>query len=182
MEAGGENMSVSEMCDWIVLFGAVAIALTNIYNLFAKPHKKIQEKKSEELKSEIEEVLEEKIPILLDKHSKEVAEERNNERLSQLEEMRKSILKETQETLNDILKINLEQSKNITTLMTSSKDMLRQRIMDIYHKYRKVKRIPIHVREALDELYKDYKAENGNSYIDKYYGRMKVWEVYDENE
>ena len=34
-EVGGEQMSFSELCDWIVLFGAVSIALTNIYNLFA---------------------------------------------------------------------------------------------------------------------------------------------------
>lgn len=173
-------MTFSEFCDWIVLIGAVTIALTNIFNFLAKPSKKVKDKKNKELRQEIQTVLSEEIPTLLENHSKEVAIERNAERQVQLEEVRSSILKETQETLNGILKINLEQSKNIGTLMTSSKDMLRQRIMDIYHKYKKEKSFPIHVREALDELYKDYKAENGNSYIDKYYGRMKVWKTYDD--
>lgn len=175
-------MSFSEFCDWIVLLGAVTIALTNIYNFFAKPHKEMKERREEEIKDQIEATLEEKMPEILAQHSKEVAAERSTERLLQLEEIRASILQETKETLDGILKLNIEQSNNISTLMTSSKDMLRQRIMDIYHKHKKEKRLPIHAREALDELYKDYKAENGNSYIDKYYGRMKIWEVYDDEE
>jgi hypothetical protein len=32
-------------------------------------------------------------------------------------------------------------------------------------------------REALDVYYADYKAIGGNSYIDKYYRRMKRWRV-----
>ena len=52
--------------------------------------------------------------------------------------------------------------------------------MDIYNKYKFDKRMPIYMREALNELYKDYKAEGGNSYIDKYYNRMKEWETYND--
>ena len=175
-------MTFSEICDWIILIGATTIAVTNIYNFFAKPHKNVKDKKDKELKKEIETVLDEKIPVLLAKHSEEVAAERASERESQLKETREDILSETKKALDGILQINLEQSKNIDVLMTSSKDMLRQRIMAIYHEYKTEKRMPIHVREALDELYKDYKAENGNSYIDKYYNRMKSWETYDDEE
>ena len=175
-------MTFSQLCDWIVLIGAVTIAITNIFNFFAKPGKKAKEKREKELKKQIETVIEEKVPELLEKHSKEVAAERTAERAEQLEDIRESILREQKETLEGILKLNIEQSNNINTLLASSKDMLRQRIMDIYHKHKKEKRMPIHVREALDELYKDYKAEKGNSYIDKYYGRMKIWEVYDDEE
>ena len=35
-------------------------------------------------------------------------------------------------------------------------------------------------KEVLDELYKDYKSQLGNSYIDKYYNRMKNWHIIDE--
>ena len=136
-------MSFSELCDWIVLLGAVSIALTNIYNLFAKPRKAVKDKKDEEIKTQIEKTLEEKMPIILEKHSKEVAAERNSERISQLNEIRQDILEETKKTFDSILQINLEQSKNISTLMTSSKDMLRQRIMDIYHTYKKEKAMPL---------------------------------------
>lgn len=34
-----------------------------------------------------------------------------------------------------------------------------------------------HEREALEQYYKDYKALNGNSYIDKYYSRMILWDI-----
>ena len=37
-------MSFSEFCDWIVLIGAVTIALTNIFNFLAKPGKKVKDK------------------------------------------------------------------------------------------------------------------------------------------
>ena len=37
--------------------------------------------------------------------------------------------------------------------------------------------------ETIDELYKDYKSQEGNSYIDKYYKRMSNWEIdYTEDE
>ena len=49
--------------------------------------------------------------------------------------------------------------------------------MAIYHEYKFERALPIHVKEALDELYKDYKKEGGNSYIDKYYGRMGKWKI-----
>ena len=53
--------------------------------------------------------------------------------------------------------------------------------MTIYHDYKKERALPLQVREALNELYKDYKAEGGNSYIDKYYGRMASWETIEED-
>ena len=61
---------------------------------------------------------------------------------------------------------------SIEVLKQGTKDVLRQKIMAIYHEYKAERAFPIHVKEALDELYKDYKKEVGNSYIDKYYGRM----------
>lgn len=70
-----------------------------------------------------------------------------------------------------------KQTDAIETLQKGTKDVLRQKIMDIYHEYKNIRKFPIYVKEKLDELYKDYKAENGNSYIDKYYDRMKNWEV-----
>jgi hypothetical protein len=33
----------------------------------------------------------------------------------------------------------------------------------------------IYEKEALEQYYIDYKAEGGNSYIDKYYKRMSTW-------
>jgi hypothetical protein len=53
--------------------------------------------------------------------------------------------------------------------------VLREKIMAIYHKNKHERRMSGYEREALTQYYKDYKAINGNSYIDKYYARMKNW-------
>lgn len=52
--------------------------------------------------------------------------------------------------------------------------------MAIYHKGKKTKTLLLWEKEALTQYYIDYKAENGNSYIDKYYNRMMTWAVIDE--
>ena len=173
-------MTFSELCDWIILIGAVTIALTNIYNFFAKPHKKAKDKKDEEIKTKIENTLEEKMPEFFLQHDIETRQKYLADRQQYLSDIKNEVLEDTRDTLEGILELNLEQNQAIEILITTSKDVLRQRIMDIYHKYKVEKRMPIHAKEALDELYKDYKAEKGNSYIDKYYNRMILWEIYDD--
>jgi hypothetical protein len=54
--------------------------------------------------------------------------------------------------------------------------------MAIYHKNKQDRAMSEYEREALTQYYKDYKALNGNSYIDGRYERMKKWNtVYDES-
>ena len=50
--------------------------------------------------------------------------------------------------------------------------------MEIYNTYRVEKRLPLFVKDQLVELYRDYKKQGGNSYIDKYYNRTVSWETY----
>ena len=173
-------MSFSQICDFIILVSALCIAFTNIYNFFAKPTSKLKKKKSEELQTQISGTLDEKLPDILLEHDLETRQKYLNDRQQYLNEIKTEVLTDVKEILDDIYKLNLEQNESIKTLYQGNKDMLRQRIMDIYYTYREEKRLPIHKKEALDELYKDYKAEGGNSYIDKYYNRMKTWEVYDD--
>jgi hypothetical protein len=53
--------------------------------------------------------------------------------------------------------------------------------MAIYHKNKHERSMMEHEREAVDQYYKDYKKLKGNSYIDKYYSRMKSWQtIYDD--
>jgi hypothetical protein len=52
--------------------------------------------------------------------------------------------------------------------------------MAVYHKNKHRRQLDENEKEALDQYYKDYKKINGNSYIDKYYNRMKRWEVVPE--
>ena len=53
--------------------------------------------------------------------------------------------------------------------------------LDAYNKNKSDKHMTFHEREALDQYYKDYKKIGGNSYIDKYYNRMSVWTVGDDD-
>lgn len=99
------------------------------------------------------------------------------------EEIKNKILDEINPTLNEIKEMLNQQEKTIEVLQQGTKDVLRQKIMDIYYTNRNNRRYTLHEKEKLTELYKDYKKEGGNSYIDKYYNRMKNWEVdYSDDE
>ena len=60
-------------------------------------------------------------------------------------------------------------------------DVLREKIMMLCHKNKKDRKLSWHEREALTQYYKDYKAMNGNSYIDRYYSRMSTWAVDEDD-
>lgn len=74
-------------------------------------------------------------------------------------------------------KLNLQYE----TLAISARDVLREKIMAIYHKNKRERRMSEYEREALTQYYNDYKAIDGNSYIDKYYARMKNWETDEDD-
>lgn len=173
-------LSISQFCDIIILVSALCIAITNIYNFFAKPTTKLKKKKTEELNNQISDILDKKLPEILLEHDLETRQKYLDDKQNCLNEIKTAVLTDVKDTLDSIYKLNLEQNESIKTLSQGNKDMLRQRIMDIYYTYRDEKKLPIHKKEALDELYKDYKAEGGNSYIDKYHNRMKTWEIYDD--
>ncbi len=175
-------MTLNELCDYVILIGALFVAVTNIYNFFAKPTSALKKRHGKEIDARIKAYLDENLPEILYQHDLQTRQKYLNDRQQYLLDIKNEVLSETKQTLDEIKSLNIEQSKNIELLTTSSKDMLRQRIMSIYHQYKKEKRFPIHEKEKLEELYKDYKAENGNSYIDKYYKRMLTWETYYEDE
>jgi hypothetical protein len=56
------NLSIAVLCDYIILIGALAVAITNIYNFFAKPTSKIKKKKDNDFNCKVELVLDEKLP------------------------------------------------------------------------------------------------------------------------
>ena len=173
-------MSFSQICDIIILISAICIALTNIFNFFAKPTSKFKKKKTAELKQLIEEVMSEKLPELLHQNNLETRQKYLGDRQRYLTDIKSEVLADTKNILDSIYKLNVEQNENIRILSQGNKDMLRQRIMEIYYRYRVEKKMSVSAKEALDELYKDYKDGGGNSYIDKYYKRMSTWEVFEE--
>lgn len=166
-------MDIQQICDWIILLGAVITASINIYKFIKKPAEKLQEKNRKLMDSIVSKSLDDKMPKILEENNKIIREEL-------FTDIRSSVLNEINKDIEEIHEQNNQQTEDISTLTAASKDVLRQRIMTIYHTYKSKKALPIYEEEALDELYKDYKSEKGNSYIDKYYGRMKDWPIMED--
>ena len=114
------------------------------------------------------------MPTILYNHDLETRDKYRADRENYLKEIKAEVLSEVG---GDIIKNN----DTIEALKISAKDVLREKIMAIYHKNKTNRSMSEYEREALEQYYKDYKTLDGNSYIDKRYNRMKKWEtIYDE--
>ena len=174
---------LQEICDWIILIGAVTVAIINIFKFFGKPVSFLKKKKDKEYEKILKASLDKIMPTYFEQHDLQTRDKYLNDRLNYLNEIKKSVLNETKDILEEIKELSIKQAENLEKLNQSSKDVLRQKIMAIYHQYKEQRKLPIFAKEALDELYKDYKSQGGNSYIDKYYKRMCNWEIdYTEDE
>ena len=168
-------MTISELVDYIILLGALAGAIYKIYDFFAMPTSKLKQRAIEKEKERIGAVLDEKLPQILYKHDLETKEKYKNDRQNYLNEIKAEILAEIGDDINT-------NTKTIDALVISAKDVLREKIMAIYHKNKYNRTLTEYEREALNQYYIDYKALKGNSYIDKRYKRMDKWKViYDDD-
>lgn len=172
---------LQEVCNWIILIGGVTVAIINIFKFFGKPITFFKKKKDKEYQDNLKKALDTLIPDYLEQHDLQTRDKYLADRLRYLKEIKGAVLEDTKDILEEIKELNIKQSENLEKLNMSSKDVLRQKIMTIYHQYKENQKMPIFAKEALDELYKDYKAQGGNTYIDKYYARMNRWEVYQED-
>lgn len=172
---------LQEVCNWIILIGGITVAIINIFKFFGKPITFFKKKKDKKYQDNLKKALDTLIPDYLEQHDLQTRDKYLADRLRYLEEIKGAVLEDTKDILEEIKELNIKQSENLEKLNMSSKDVLRQKIMTIYHQYKENQKMPIFAKEALDELYKDYKAQGGNTYIDKYYARMNRWEVYQED-
>ena len=159
------------ICDWIILLAATGTAIYKLIEFVSKPTSKIKQRKKEQLKEALKEV----VPPYIETYSKQIQPQCAKQISSQ-------VLRSVQDDIKEIKAMNIKQTNQIDNMNTSLKDILRQKIMTIYHTYRKYQALPISEREKLDEFYRDYKAQDGNSYIDKYYKRMGTWETLTDEE
>lgn len=167
-------MTLGELVDLIILFAALCGAIYKIWDFFAKPTSKLKQRSLEREKERIGAVIDEKMPAILYNHDLETRDKYKSDRENYLKEIKAEILDEVS---NDIIQNN----ETIEALKISAKDVLREKIMAIYHKNKQNRTLSEYEREALDQYYKDYKALHGNSYIDKRYNRMIKWTIiYDE--
>lgn len=174
MVIGGVTITLSNIVDFIILLGALCVAIYQIWNFFAKPTSKIKTRVRQKRKDEIIVVLKEVLPEELKGHDLEVRDRYKADRQRYLQEIKAEVLA----AIGGGVSKNKEE---LEALMISQRDVLREKIMRIYHIYKKDRAFPLYEQEALKQYYKDYKRLNGNSYIDKYYGRMEGWKIiYDD--
>lgn len=171
-------MDLQQICNWVVLFGAVAVALTNIIKFFIKPTTFYKNKRDKEIDQKMQDFFEELFPKYLEEHDLRTRDKYRADRQRYLEEISLEVENNHKETLEEIKQIVLNQNKSISDLNQGIKDVLREKIMTIYDNGKKDCRITREKKEILDELYKDYTAIGGNSYITHYYNRVEEdWEV-----
>lgn len=207
MTIGGVEITLGMIVDWIILGGALCAAIYKIWEFFAKPTTTLKQKKAARDKEKIENILdevlpdkieeklnellpsklEEKLDEMLDEslpdklldHDLQVRDKYKADRAAYLTLIRDDVLKQVGEPIR-------KNEDDLEALKISARDVLREKIMRIYHTYKHDRAFPLYEKEALEQYYKDYKRLLGNSYIDKYYGRMAKWEIiyedYDDDE
>lgn len=192
-------MALTTICDIIILVAALCVAITNIYKFFANGGKKVKDKieenRAEQLqaektrtreviaevnteqeaarKAEIVAVLKEELPGMLVDHDIKLREKYKADREQYLQDIKEAVVQEIEGQLNAVDSIQ----EDMEALAESAKDVLREKIMALYHKNKRSRTMEEHEKEALAQYYKDYKAIGGNSYIDKYWTRMETWGV-----
>ena len=168
------------VCNWIIITGGVLVAIKTISEWFGKPIRFFKQRNEHSFEERVTQVLEKVLPDMLKVHDLEVREKYRADRERYLQEIKAEVLKSIQQELGSVA--NLEKQYNglqmqYEALAISAKDVLREKIMAIYHKNKLRRQLEENEKEALDQYYKDYKAIKGNSYIDKYYRRMSIWTV-----
>lgn len=173
--------TASAILTFIVLLGSAVTALCMLFGKFFGPLKKrrerIQQQQDEVARKRIDEELQKELPAILLAHDLETKEKYKADRDRYLHEIKEEVIDSIEDDLDAIHQLK----KDVAIMADSARDVLREKIMVIYHKGKKTKSMPLHHREALKQYYKDYKAMNGNSYIDKYYARMEDWKTLDDD-
>ena len=173
--------TASAILTFIVLLGSAVWGACMLFGKFFGPIKKRREKnqqqQDEDARKRIDEELKKELPAILLAHDLETKEKYKADRDKYLHEIKEEVIDSIESDLDAIHQLK----KDVAIMADSARDVLREKIMVIYHKGKKTKSMPLHHREALKQYYKDYKAMNGNSYIDKYYARMEDWKTLDDD-
>ena len=165
---------IGTTCDFIILIGALILAIDRItgkFGFFKKKNEQIFEAK-------VSAILKKVLPEILLKHDLEVRDKYKADRAKYIKETKEEVMSAIQDELTQV--DWLKQQYDV--LVLSAKDVLRAKIMAIYEANKRERKMPLSNKEALEQYYIDYKALKGNSYIDKYYNRMMAWPVYDDED
>ena len=162
--------------DIIILIAAILAAIGGIWK-FCTNFKKGVKGKIDENKAQQKEDEEQHIRDVVGKIQEEQSDAKKEIIIKIIEEVLPGMLKAHDAERDEQLCVISKIKDDVAALAESAKDVLREKIMAIYHKNKRARQLEEHEKEALVQYYKDYKAIKGNSYIDKYYARMKDWKV-----
>lgn len=165
---------LGDIVDIIILVGALCAAIYKIWDFFAKPTSRLKQRALDKERERIKAVLDEELPVAFLAHDLETREKYKADRQQYLIDIKNEVVN----TLGGSVSQN---QTDLEALKISARDVLREKIMTIYHNNKRQRSMSEYEREALVQYYKDYKALKGNSYIDSRYERMKRWQtVYDD--
>lgn len=181
------GISLTDICNVIVLVSAVIIAGTNIWNFFKKPVDDMQERANAREEEHIEEVIDRRVPDLLAEHSARVKNERNREDACMAQSIKDDIIAAVDQKVDELKQMTMEQDKQLTAigksidlLNQSQLDMMRYNMNKIYYKYHPYKKIMSADKKAFIKIYNDYKLMDGNTWIDTLYGELKDWPIAED--
>ena len=170
------------ICNIIIIVGGAIIAIKNVAEWFGKPIRLFKKKSDNIFEERVIAILTKILPNMFLEHDLETRNKYLSDRQAYLQDIKSEVLKSIQGELGQVAQL----TKQYEALVISAKDVLREKIMAIYHKNKRDRVLTVSEKEALDQYYIDYKAMKGNSYIDKYYKRMKTWKIdeddYNEDE
>lgn len=165
------------VCNLIILIGGTLLSIKTISEWIGKPIRFFKNRSEQTFDDRVIAIINRLMPDILYKHDLETRDRYLADRQNYLQEIKKEVLSEIQNKLGTVDKL----TEQYEALVISAKDVLREKIMQIYFKNMNDKTLTRHEKEALDQYYKDYKAMKGNSYIDKYYKRMETWKIVEDD-
>lgn len=196
-------MDLGTICDVIILIAAVLGAIGGIWKFIlnsGKGIKKTVDKVAEEKETEFNAKVDERVrqvaqPMielavrtltasfegLLDKHLPERLEAHDLKTRQKYLSDRQRYLCEIKDEVVTVIQDKIsavethEDQMNVFTEVL--KELLRERIMEIYRRNKHLRQLEEHERFELKQAYASYKSINGNSYIDGYYETMEQWET-----
>jgi hypothetical protein len=133
---------LSEIVDLIILVGALCAAIYKIWDFFAKPSSRLKQKAEEREAARIRAIMEKELPKYLEKHDLNLREKYKSDRQRYLLDIKEEVVK--------TLGANVTQNAtDLEALKISARDVLREKIMAIYHKNKKDRAMSEYEREAL---------------------------------
>jgi hypothetical protein len=173
-----EMERLQTVCNVIIIVGGAIMAIKNVAEWFGKPIRLFKKRSDDNFDEKVVTIIKREMPALFYEHDLKIRDQYRADREQYLKDITAEVIKNIKGELNQVHDLTLQYE----TLCISAKDVLREKIMQLYFKNKKDKTLSLHEKEALDQYYVDYKAIKGNSYIDKYYNRMKLWQVIDDDE